>query len=260
MRKALTALGLATVAASGCGGGTVATSEPASVSEAAEATRLARTARVGWTVRTEGFGLPRDVTITGSGTTSLTAPEMRLRLDLAPVLRAAGADVRRSERADVVVRGEDVYVRPPRVGGLRLPEGRDWVALDLGRALARGGQDAGAVAGALALDPGARIAQLRSARAVEEVGPAEVGGEPTTHFRGSAAQAGGFDVWIDERDRVRRLRQRSAVAGAPGVPRGEVGITMELSDFGADVAARTPAARDTYDATGRVGDAFAASQ
>jgi hypothetical protein len=260
MRRALIGLGIAT-AASGCGGAaTVAPSDPASVSEAAEATQLARTARVGWKVTTEGFGLSREVTVTGTGTASLTSPLMRLRFDLAPVLRATGADVPRGGGADVLVRGEDVYVKPPRVRGFSLPGGRDWVALDLKRALRRGGQDPAAVAGALALDPGAKIERLRGVQKVREVGRAEVAGEATTHYRGSEPKAGGFDVWIDDRDRVRRLRQRSEVAGAPGVPRGEVGITLELSDFGADVAADTPAAQDTYDATGRVGEAFAASQ
>jgi hypothetical protein len=262
MRTASIALGLATVVACGCGGGpaTVARDDPASVSEAAEATQLARTARVGWTVTTAGFGLARDVTVTGSGAASLTAPEMRLELDLAPVLRATGAELPSSGRADVVVRGEDVYVRPPRVRGFAVPGGRDWLALDLGRAARRGGQDAGALTGVLALDPGARIAQLGAARRVEQVGTAEVAGAETTHYRGSGPRAGGFDVWIDARDRVRRLRQRATVPAARGLPRGEVGVTMELSDFGADVAARTPAPAETYDATRRVGDAFAASQ
>ena len=252
MRKTLTALGLATVAVAGCGGGPPA-DDPASVSEAAEATRLARTAKVGWRVTTSGFGLGKPVTVRGSGTTSLTAPEMGVKFDLAPALRGAGA------RADVVLRGSDVYVRMPR---LDLPDGADWVSLDVRRALRAGGHAEATIAEVLALDPRARIDQLAGASRVQEVGSTTIDGAVTTHYRARARgrESAPFEVWIDERDRVRRIRQRSLVEAQPGVPRGELGVTMDLSDFGADVAARAPARRDTYDATSRIGSVLAASR
>ena len=254
MRGVLTALGLfaAAAVAAGCGGGAAPAGDPASVAEAAEATRLARTARVAWKVTTQGFGLRRQVTVRGTGAASLTAPVMRLRLDLAPALRRRG-------KADVVVRGEDVYVRP-RVRGFALPGGADWAALDVRRALRTTGARADAVGGALALDPVAKIDALRRTPGMEQVGAARVGGAATRHYRGRDRDAGALEVWVDERDRVRRLRQTAALPSQPGLPRGEVGLTMELSDFGAEVAAPPPAARDTYDATGTVADVLAASQ
>ena len=242
------------VVVAGCGGGAAPEpDEPAAVAEAAEATRLARTARVGWKVTTQGFGLPREVTLTGRGTTSLTSPRMSLRLDLGPALRRDGS-------ADLVVRGEDLFVRP-RVRGFELPRGADWVALDVRRALRRAsGRDAEAIGDALALDPSTRIDALGRASTVQEVGPARVGGEPTTHYRARDAATGGFEVWIDERDRVRRLRQTAAVPSQGDVPRGEVGMTMELSGFGAELAAPTPSAAATYDATAALAGVLAASQ
>ena len=245
-------LGVAVVA--GCGGGAAPEPDaPAAVAEAAEATRLARTARVGWKVTTEGFGLPREMTLKGRGTTSLTTPLMSLRLDLGPALRRGGS-------ADLVVRGEDLFVRP-RVRGFELPRGADWVALDVRRALRRtSGGDADAIGDALALDPSTRIDALGRAGAVREVGPARVGGKTTTHYRARDRATGGYEVWIDERDRVRRLRQTAAVPSHGDVPEGEVGVTMELSDFGAKLAAPAPSAAATYDATQAVAGVLAASQ
>jgi hypothetical protein len=137
------------------------------------------------------------------------------------------------------------------------------------------------------LDPAAQIDVLRSAKGVEEVGEERVGGAATTHYRGEisltdfaetlpaerrerareaieqfTAETGGdqaqpFEVWIDDRDRIRRMTQRTQVPGQDGVPSGEVGITMELSDFGATVDAKAPAARDTFDATKSLTDALA---
>jgi hypothetical protein len=292
VRERLITLGAiaAALVAAGCGGsGGV---DSGTVEQAADVTRDARTARVGWQVTTRGFGLPEDVTVRGTGTTALgDGARMDLRFDVAPVLALVGGDAARAARrpkADVVVRGKDVYVRLPRP--FRLPDGARWMALDLGRALAAAGQDAAGLGDVLTLDPGSQIEALHAAEDLEEVGRERVQGEPTTRYRGrvdlvayakrlpaerreraeraieafsagdGAEQEQPFEVWIDEADRVRRMRQVARVPSQEGVPEGEVGITMELGGFGAEVGAGRPAAREVYDATASVRDALAASQ
>jgi hypothetical protein len=288
------AVACAAVLGAGCGGGGDDDAGPDAVREAAGATRAAQTAKVGWRVTTKGFGLPAGVTVKGTGTTALDGAEMDLRFDLAPVLKLAGApggaDAGAGADADVVVRGKDVYVKPPRVRGFALPGGADWVALDLARALDATGEDAAGLADVLTLHPGAQLDVLTAAEDVEEVGRERVAGTDTTRYRGSldlteyadglpeqrrerarkaieafgaggkAEQAQPFEVWIDADDKIRRMTQTSRVPGQPGVPRGEVGITMELREFGAALDADRPAKADTFDATGAVSRALAASQ
>jgi hypothetical protein len=271
--------------AAGCGSGV----DPGTVQQAAKVTREAATARVGWSVTTKGFGLPGRLTVKGDGTTALDAARMDLRFDLAPVLEVAGAQAA-GGRARLVVRGRDVYVKPPRVRGFALPGGAAWVALDLERALAASGPEAAGLGEVLTIDPKKQIDVLDAAEGVEEVGPEKVGGDVTTRYRGQlnlstyakglpaerrakaeqtiesfAAETGGeqaqpFEVWIDAQDRIRRMRQTSRTPAQDGVPQGEVGITMELSDFGAAVDADPPAKDETFDATARITKALAASQ
>lgn len=214
---------------------------------------------------------------------------MDLRFDLGPVLALAGAGGT-GGKADVVVRGKDLFVKPPQVDGFALPQGADWVRLDLARTLAATGVDAKGLADVMTLDPGAQIDVLKAAEGVEDLGSATVDGAETTHYKGRlslsdyaeslpperreraekaieafTAETGGeqaqpFEVWIDREDRIRRMVQTAKVPGQQGVPAGEVGITMELSGFGTEVEAQAPPKADTFDATVTVTDALAASQ
>lgn len=90
---------------------------------------------------------------------------------------------------------------------------------------------------------------------VEEVGPDEVDGDPTTHYRlyvdaDRASDATGqpvapgqpetlvYDIWLDEDDQVRRLVYEV----------GDTKITMDLSDWGEEVAIETPDPEDIVQA------------
>jgi hypothetical protein len=275
---------LLAVVAGGCGSNDV---DPAAVADAAQNTRGAETARVDLRMTTKGFGLPSALTVTGDGTTALAAPRMAVDLDLSPLLALAGATG--SGRTPVVVVGKDVYVDPPTLPGVTLPGGARWVTLDLARAVEAAGLDPEGLGDVLTLDPGAQLDVLRSAKGVEEVGTERVGGAQTTRYRGTVHlreyadalpperrararraverlleqtpggdDAAPFEVWIDEQERIRRMKQRSKVPGQDGVPGGQVDITVELSDFGAPLRARRPAERDTYDATDAMTQAITA--
>jgi len=273
---------VAALAAGGCGADDV---DPTAVADAAQNTRGAQTARVDLRMTTKGFGLPTPVTVTGDGTTALAAPKMAVDLDLSPLLALAGATG--PGRTPVVVLGKDVYVDPPTLPGITLPGGARWVSLDLARAVEAAGLDSEGLGDVLTLDPGAQLGVLRSAEGIEEVGTERVDGAKTTRYRGTVSlreyadalpperrararraverlveqtpggdDAAPFEVWIDEQERIRRMRQRTEVPGQDGMPGGQVDITVQLRDFGAPLRAKRPAERDTYDATGVVTQAI----
>lgn len=281
------AIGAGALATAGCGADDV---DPAAIAQAAERTRAADSANVRVGVETEGFGFPGRLRLKGEGVTSLTAPELALTLDLGPLLALtgqAGGDGTARLRVD----GKDVAVDLPELRGFDLPEGADWLRLDLERTIDAMGIDATGLGEIMTLDPGAQLDVLRTADDVEEVGTETVGGARTTHYRGTiriedfiaelpaarraaarkaldaleaetdtADDATAFDVWIDAEDRIRRTVQRAAVPGQQGVPAGELTITLDLSGFG---AARTPAApprADTYDVTADVTRALASQR
>ncbi|WP_447038803.1 hypothetical protein [Streptomyces sp. DSM 118878] len=117
-----------------------------------------------------------------------------------------------------------------------------------------------------ATDPLAAAELLRGARDVSYVGEERVGGEEVRHYRGvadlraaakaaSAGQRGAlgiaaakgfskkgvpFDAYLDDRGRVRKLRQQFTVAN------GDVASTMLLYGFGAPVRVRLPADKDIF--------------
>ncbi|MGV9881816.1 hypothetical protein [Streptomyces sp. NPDC003006] len=117
-----------------------------------------------------------------------------------------------------------------------------------------------------ATDPLAAAELLRGARGVTYVGEERVGGAEVRHYRGvadlraaakaaSAGQRGAlgvaaakgfsegsvpFDVYLDERGRVRKLRQQFTVANA------DVASTTLLYGFGVTVGARLPAEKDIF--------------
>ncbi len=117
-----------------------------------------------------------------------------------------------------------------------------------------------------ATDPLAAAEVLRGARDVTYVGEERVAGTEVRHYRGvadlraaakgaSAGQRGAlevaagkgfskgsvpFDVYLDERGRVRKLRQQFTVANA------DVASTTLLYDFGVPVGVRLPAEEDIF--------------
>ncbi|MEU6125075.1 hypothetical protein [Streptomyces sp. NPDC047123] len=117
-----------------------------------------------------------------------------------------------------------------------------------------------------ATDPLAAAELLRGARKVGFVGEERVGGAEVHHYRGvadlraaargaSAGQRGAlgvaaakgfsrgavpFDVYLDERGRVRKVRQQFSVADA------NVASTTLLYDFGTPAKVRLPAGKDIF--------------
>ncbi|UQA93876.1 hypothetical protein [Streptomyces halobius] len=146
-----------------------------------------------------------------------------------------------------------------------------WVRVDTG-SLADGNLVTGG-----ATDPLAAAELLRGARDVTYEGKERLDGVPVRHYRGvtdigrAAGHASGrtrsalaaaekgfttdavpFDAYLDEKGRLRKVRQRFHFAN--GVPKGtSVTSTTELSGFGAETVVRVPDEPDIY--TGKIASA-----
>ena len=292
MRKLLSAVTAAallavTPLAAGCGADDLS---PEDVASAAEATRDEKSARVAMQLTASGFGSPVPLAVQGKGVTALQGAQMDLTLELGPLLALAGVEGDGATR--LVVRGKDVYVKPPAVRQLELPGGADWVGLDLAKVGTALGIDAKAMASVVNADPGAQLEALTSAKGVKKVGEEKIGGEDTTHFRGEVRigdliaglpadqreaarqaleqldRAGGgtsadvpqrMDVWVDGEKRIRRMRQEIRTPAQGGLAAGRIGMRIDFSDFGTPLRIAAPPAGETFDATSRLSELFAAA-
>jgi hypothetical protein len=134
-----------------------------------------------------------------------------------------------------------------------------------------------------ATDPLAAAEVLRGTQEARYVGRTAVAGTPVSHYRGTAdlvraaeratggarislrAAAKGFasarvpfDVYLDDRGRVRKLRHRFDVANSRRAGPVAVASTTLLYDFGVRVAVRLPDADDIY--TGKIAEESAVKE
>jgi hypothetical protein len=261
--------------AAGCGADDLS---PEAVADAAEATQQEGSAKVDMTVSVSGFGLPVPLSIEGKGTSALDAPRLDVTFDLGPILGLAGQSGDGATR--VVALGKDVYVRPPAVEGLDLPSGARWVGLDLAETVRALGVDPEGIGALFNADPAAQLDAVTSAKGVEKVGEETIDGVETTHFRGEvrlkdlvaalpperrakAQQAidqllagvpGGdapqpIEIWIDDENRIRRMKQQAKVPAQQGLPEGRADVIVDYSDFGVPLDVQAPPDDETFDAT-----------
>ena len=186
--------------------------------------------------RTAGFetlrfsveGSAGDYRFAGQGAVDNRARRSQLSVDLG----AEGA-------AELVLDGSVLYVR---LDGLRHapPLATPWVSADLETVGAMLGDRLGELTEWAAEGPSRVLEQLRAVGEVEELGSERVRGVETTRYRALVRPPGApddravpVDVWIDGDGLVRRLRAAHGTAAAT--------VTVELYDFGADVAIEPPA-------------------
>jgi hypothetical protein len=165
-----------------------------------------------------------------------------LKVDLAKVVRAAGADPQ--------ALGEIATVDPAtQLDVLRSAKGVE----ELGSERVAGVETTHLRGEVRLSDYAATLPAERRARALEAI--EQLSSSPA----GTDADAPTpFDVWVDADDRIRRMTQTGKVPGQPGVPAGTFDITLELSDFGARLAGDAPARGDVYDASDLITRAAAA--
>lgn len=261
----------------GDGGSAVDPSSPQGILAAAPAATIAAgSSRISVEAAVRG---QRKGTFAGEGAFSFASGKGRLALDLQP-LGLAG-----SGSTEVLLDGDVVYLE---LGGALPGLGkRPWVRIDLGKLKKGQGDGIEALRQLRANDPRAVINELRGARGdAEKLGTEAVRGTDTTHYRttvdldkaADASPAGIRDdlaeverqlgtrqlkveAWLDADGRLRRLRYTinladlDEAAPAKGSGTGTVVATLELFDFGADVAVSAPPADQTTDMAELLGGA-----
>lgn len=162
----------------------------------------------------------------------------------------------RRVKIQVIVDGSRSYTTSDQFGSL--PEGRKWIEVDFSSANS---------SSSLSADRGPTegLKLLERMDGAEEIGKQEIRGVATRHYRGtlpvSQQEVLGvevevsppqIEVWIDARDRVRRM-----TVVASGSVEGEEGstttdMTVDFLDFKPVPKIELPAQDEIYDATGRV--------
>jgi len=227
MRAAIAA-GLAVLVLAGCGGGERETVPASRLAAAAEATRDAPSERVHVAIAVNAFAT--DVHVAGDGVFDNRRGDGRMTLDMSDAAGLAGAPG--AERADVIARGDAVWIRWAPFAQ-RLGADRPWVRFDA--------------------EPLALVTHgLRGLKGdAEVVGQETVRGTPTTRYttkvdprRYGNLPVGGdevpVDVWVaGASGRVSRVRVKAPVS-IPNGPGFDLDVTVELYDFGAPVGHVVP--------------------
>lgn len=178
----------------------------------------------------------------------------------------------RDEETELAFDGTVYYIKLPPAGQAGLPEGKEWLRLDISEFSPGGeGEDLSSFLQFSQSDPTQTLGFLRGASDdFKGVGTEEIRGEETTHFRGTIdlqkvadestdelaavyarlLEGSEFteipaDVWIDEDGRCRRIEYTLPVPEERGG--GTATLTVEFYDFGADVDVAPPTDAESYD-------------
>jgi hypothetical protein len=283
LRRALVSAALAALVVSGCGGGGDSGGSAAdgkgkgdvvapeveeafqALTASSDATVEAGSARFSMEMSVDGA--PSMLEVTMDGTIDLASGNGTFAMDLGALGLPGGGDVEAR-----LVDGS-IYMDLTAFGGLGLGSDAQWVRMDLSAMAEELGIDMSELG---ANDPSQFLGTLEALRGVsrdiELLGTDEVRGVETEHYRvvvdfdkalgevpeslreqlgDSFAQFGldtlPMDVWIDARDRLRRMRFEMGGDAFEDLGSGAVSMTMDLYDFGVEVEVEAPPAEDTVD-------------
>jgi hypothetical protein len=202
-------------------------------------------------------------------------------VDLAELLAFAGQSGA-AEPMEIRLDGSRLFVRPPELPAITIPGGKPWVAVDLRGLAGALGLDADGLGDIFTMEPSAQLRALKAAKGMEEVGREQVGGEQTTHHRGtitpadivaalpadrrpaaekalrdlerlggeqSTAKPAPVDFWVGDDGILRRMRSSQTLPAQKGTPAGSFSMDITLSDFGVPLDVAAPPKDDTWDAT-----------
>lgn len=175
-------------------------------------------------------------------------------------LAVRGHSTGRRAKVQVIVDGTTSYASSDQFGSL--PEGRKWVKIVLSSTDS---------SSSLPTDGGPKegLELLEQMDGAEEVGKEDIRGVSTTRYRGTLPVSGKevfgvevqvsppqVEVWIDARDRVRRMTVvvSGSVEGEEGSTTTD--MTMDFVDFNPVSKIELPKQGEIYDATGQVESQF----
>jgi hypothetical protein len=248
------------------------------VSAAAAKTQDAGAARIRLDIAVRGQG--NAVRLHGTGAIDGTSGE--LTFDLGSLYRQTGnpagagpnatmAQLLHGKMTVISLEQDGDYVLYLRLGVLssEIPGGKEWVKLDLSKLGKSAGVDVGSMLSGSQLSPTDLLGVLRSKGAkVQKLGPANVGGTATSHYRvrvdvAKALEAKGLtspllsnipktmkalseDVWIGKDGLVRRV---GLAYGRPQASSPRVAMTMDVYDYGSQIKIAAPPSSQVFDAT-----------
>ena len=297
---ALTTLVLGTLAVLGAGCGGAQTSDAVALpalqdlAPVADATSNADSAKfeMDFTMEMQempGFDTP--FTFSASGAFDTPARKVQMTMDLSSFAELMGGlasglgggqapkELTDASKWKLEMRmdGTVAYMRLPFLAS-ELPDGKEWVLLDLAKAAQLRGMDFGDMQSfAKGSDPRQTLDYLRSISGeLTNLGTEEVRGVPTTHYFAAvdwqkalaraardSGQAGVLaqlqnmpaavasvpvDVWVDADNLVRRMKMAFSFGTAGQSEQAKASIDMELFDYGRPVTVEAPPAADVVDA------------
>jgi len=219
---------LLAAALTACGGDTLAV-DP--VAQAADTTTKAGSEHVEFLGVTGVQG--QKIRITGSG-------DFRNDPQLGRMTVRFTAGTKTGEITEVM-KGWRIYMTSP-LFARQLPQGKNWMSLDLQKAGKAAGVDFGSLS---AQTPGQTLEQLKASGDVHKI----PNGARLQKLTGASYQP--VDVWIDSDDHVRRLHMAYSMSGSATAGVGMSNeMTMTFSDYGKNVDVSVPTDAETFDATG----------
>lgn len=170
---------------------------------------------------------------------------------------------------EMVSDGATIYLRSSLFGG-SLPDGREWMSLDLASAA---GLDEDALLPSEG-DAKGELELLEETSDVKKLGKGEVNGVPTTHYGGTVSAAenayrlrekGGdedfasrieeegaairVEAWIDADELVRRMRVLQSQPGDGDEGPTRIDMRVDFFDFGIEPEIEVPDSSDVFNAT-----------
>jgi hypothetical protein len=262
----------AAVVTAGCGGGSSNALSLDPVAAAATKTEQAGAARIHFdlTFSTPEVQGGKMLRLQGAGAIDGSSSELTVG-GLSPIFQQSGIPAGASLKEISLEQNGD-YVLYLQLGALAalLPGGQHWIELDLSKLGSSGGLDLGKLLSGSQVQPSDLLSMLKAEGAkISKVGPATVHGAATTHYRvtidvAKALQAKGLtspllagiaaqkpmvpeDVWIGKDGLVHRIRI-SFDGGKSHTPL-QLGMTMDIYDYGIHVSIAAPPSSDVFDAT-----------
>jgi hypothetical protein len=252
---------------------------PEGVAQAARQTLDAGTVHLEFDVQLSIDG--HDASIHTTGQADMDARRLAMSMDLSSLFSQLAGGVPASissafaKPVDVVLDRSTVYMRMPLLAA-QLHTDKAWVKVDLSSAVPGLGS---LTNGGATQDPTAFLEFLEGTGKVQEVGPDQVRGVDTSHYRGTYtvqnaldATTGAahdaleravqsmeipestlnadvpFDVWVDGDGRVRKLQLAlDATSFSSGKASGAVDMTAEFYDFGQPVQIEVPSDAEALD-------------